>query len=190
MDYSHHNFSPYSANNLNPPSEYSNLSDLLKTKENTISELKRIIQVYEKNTQNQNQKLSNHDSLLIEYNSLLKNYSELENELSLLKNENIQLKAIINKKNQTISEFQRVFDASKSKFELFEQTNNSLTKKIEELESKLRTYPNMVQNNNDLNMRLNEYESKLQLIKDEYNKKEELFKERLNNQEKLAKNTK
>ena len=90
----------------------------------------------------------------------MKNYSELENELSLSKNENIQLKNIINNKNQTINDYQQLFEASKSKFEIFERTNNSLKMKIKELESKLSSLPNIMETNSDLNLKLNEYENK------------------------------
>ena len=186
MDFSNHTFSPNSVKKYN--SEYSNYQDIIKNQEKIINQLKRTIEVYEKNTKNQNQKLSNHDALLIEYNSLLKNYSELENELSAAKEENICLTKKLKEKNQTLCEYQQLFESSKSKFELFEQTNNALKNKIEELESKLKLYPKMQQNNNDLNMKINEYESKLKLIKEECNKKEELFKMRLNNQEKISKN--
>ena len=103
-----------------------NMNNIIKNQEITINELKRTIQVYEKNSQDQIRKLSKHDSLLIEYNSLLKNYSELERELAITKNENIQLKNIINSKNQTISDYQNLVLNSKSKFELFERNNNSL----------------------------------------------------------------
>ena len=146
------NYSSYSGNNVH---------DIIKNQENIINQLKRTIQVYEKNTEEQNQKLANHDSLVIEYNSLMKNYSELENELSLCKNENIQIKNIINKKNQTIAEYQRLFEDSKTKFEMFEQTNNSLKNKIKELESKIASMPNLGHINNDLNLKLNEYENKI-----------------------------
>lgn len=47
----------------------------------------------------------------------------------MLKAENTQLKEIINNKNQTIIDFQGLFEASKSKFDLFNQTNNSLKTK-------------------------------------------------------------
>ena len=49
-----------------------NMNNIIKNQEITINELKRTIQVYEKNSQDQIRKLSKHDSLLIEYNSLLK----------------------------------------------------------------------------------------------------------------------
>ena len=172
------NFSSYSGTNLN---------DIIKNQENIINQLKRTIQVYEKNTEDQIRKLANHDSLVIEYNSLMKNYAELENELSLSKNENIQIKNIINKKNQTISEYQRLFEDSKTKFEMFEQMNNSLKLKIKELESKLASMPNIVQNNSDLNLKLNEYDNRIKLLREEYNRKEDLFKKKLNDQEKMTK---
>ena len=123
-------------NNCRPNYNYSsgnNANDIIKNQENIINQLKRTIQVYEQNAEQQNRKLSNHDSLLIEYNSLMKNYSELEKELSLAKNENMQLKSIINSKNQTIAEYQGLFMESKTKFETYEQTNNSLKLKIKEL---------------------------------------------------------
>ena len=178
MEEGHFNSPSYSGNNLH---------DIIRSQENIINQLKSTIQVYEKNTEEQNRKLSNHDSLIIEYNSLLKNYSELENELNQSKSENIQLKKIINNKNQTIADYQNLFEASKSKFEMFEKTNNSLKLKIQELESKLSSLPNIMENNSDLNLKINEYENRFKLIKDEYNKKEELYRIKLNNQEKLNK---
>ena len=55
----------------------SNLNqNLLKSKDNTIKQLKRKIQAYEKNTEVQNQTLSDYDHLLVEFNSLNKNYSQ------------------------------------------------------------------------------------------------------------------
>ena len=47
------------------------------------------------------------------------NYSQLEQELENLRAENIQLKEILNTENQTIMDFQGLFEASKSKFDLF-----------------------------------------------------------------------
>jgi len=172
----------------NPEKGNQNINEeLIKSKDNTIKQLKRKILAYEKNAEDQNLKLSDYDHLLVEYNSLSVNYSQLEQELENLRAENIQLKEIINTKNQTIIDFQGLFEASKSKFDLFNQTNNSLKMKIAELESKLKLYPNMVKNNDDLNKKIIEYESKLEQIKDEYNKKEEIYKAKLNNQEKLKK---
>ena len=164
-----------------------NYSMIIKNQENLINQLKRTIQVYENNIREQNRKISNHDSLVIEYNSFLKNYSELEKELNLAKNENMQLKNIINSKNQTISDYQKLVQESKSKFELFERNNHSLKLKIEELKQKLSNIPMLEQNNNELNLKLNEYENRIRLIKDEFNKKEELFNIKLANQEKLTK---
>ena len=162
--------------------------ELLKSKDNTIKKLKRKIHAYEKNAQEQNIKLSDYDHLLVEFNSLNKNYTDLEHELEILKNENNQLKEIINTKNQTIIDFQGLFEASKSKFDLFNQTNNTLKEKIVELESKLKMYPNTLKNNEELNQKVLEYASKIERIKDEYNKREELYKVKLNNQEKLTRN--
>ena len=164
-----------------------NANDIIKNQENIINQLKRTIQVYEQNTEQQNRKLSNHDSLLIEYNSLMKNYSELEKELSLAKNENMQLKSIINTKNQTIAEYQGLFLESKAKFETYEQTNNSLKLKIKELESKLSSFPGLMDDNNELNLRIREYENRLKLLREECNKKEELYKVKLDNLEKISK---
>ena len=164
-----------------------NLHDIIKTQENIINQLKSTIQVYEKNSQDQNRKIANHDSLLIEYNSLLKNYSDLERELTITKNDNIQLKNIIESKNQRINEYQNLFEASKSKFEMFEKKNNSLQLTIKELEGKLSNLPVLMQTNNELNLKIDEYENKIKLIRDEFNKKEELFNIKLGNQEKIAK---
>ena len=162
--------------------------EILKSKDNTIKQLKRKIQAYDKNAQEQNLKLSDYDHLLVEYQSLNKNYTQLEQDLELLKTENMQLKEIINSKNQTILDFQGLFEASKSKFDLFNQTNITLKERIAELESKLKMYPNALKNNEDLNQKMMDYESKIERIKDEYNKREELYKIKLINQEKLTKN--
>ena len=162
--------------------------EILKSKDNTIKQLKRKIQAYDKNAKEQNLKLSDYDHLLVEYQSLNKNYTQLEQDLELLKTENMQLKEIINSKNQTILDFQGLFEASKSKFDLFNQTNITLKERIAELESKLKMYPNALKNNEDLNQKMMDYESKIERIKDEYNKREELYKIKLINQEKLTKN--
>ncbi len=171
----------------NDTESFSLNQNLLKTKENTIKQLKRKIQAYEKNTQAQNQKLSDYDHLLVEYNSIKKNYTQLENDLEMIRNENIQLKDIINTKNQTIIDFQGLFEASKSKFDLFNQTNTSLKNRIIELETKLKNYPNILKNKDDLDQKMNDYESKLDQMREEYNTKEELYKVKLNNQEKISK---
>ena len=130
--------------------------EIIKSKDNTIKQLKRKLQAYEKNAQEQNQKLSDYDHLLVEFNSLNKNYSQLENDLEMLKAENMQLKEIINSKNKTIIDFQGLFEVSKSKFDLFNQTNVSLKERIAELESKLKQYPNALKNNEDLNQKITE----------------------------------
>ena len=161
--------------------------NLLKSKDNTIKQLKRKIQAYEKNTEVQNQKLSDYDHLLVEYNSLNKNFSQIQSDLEIIRNENMQLKDIINTKNQTIIDFQGLFEASKSKFDLFSQTNQALKDRIEELESKLKNYPDILKNKEDLNKKMNDYESKIEQMREEYNTKEELYKVKLNNQEKISK---
>ena len=148
---------------------------------------KRKIQAYEKNTEVQNQKLSDYDHLLVEYNSLNKNFSQIQSDLEIIRNENMQLKDIINTKNQTIIDFQGLFEASKSKFDLFSQTNQALKDRIEELESKLKNYPDILKNKEDLNQKMNDYESKIEQMREEYNTKEELYKVKLNNQEKITK---
>ena len=167
---------------IGPPNQ-----DLLKSKNNIIKQLKRKIEAYEKNAQAQNQKLSDYDHLFVEYNSLSKNFSQIQSDLDMIRNENMQLKDIINTKNQTIIDFQGLFEASKSKFDLFNQTNTALKARIEELEAKLKTYPDIMKNKEDLNQRMNDYETKIEQMKEEYNTKEELYKVKLNNQEKITK---
>ena len=104
----------------NPEKGNQNINEeLIKSKDNTIKQLKRKILAYEKNAEDQNLKLSDYDHLLVEYNSLSVNYSQLEQELENLRAENIQLKEILNTENQTIMDFQGLFEASKSKFDLF-----------------------------------------------------------------------
>ena len=49
----------------------------IKFQEDQIKQLKRALKAYQKNTQEQNQKLSSQDNLLIEYYSLNKNYTEI-----------------------------------------------------------------------------------------------------------------
>ena len=192
-DISDNNYNEYDLNNIqeldydigNPSID----QEIIKTKDKTIKHLKRKIKAYEKNNEDQNLKLSDYDHLLVEYNSLKKNYSQLEQDFELLRNENIQLKEVINSKNQSIIDFRGLFEASKSKFDLFNQTNNTLKQKISELESKLKLYPNIAKNNDELNQRMAEYESKIDEIKEEFNKREELYKVKLNNQEKLNRST-
>ena len=161
--------------------------NLLKSKNNIIKQLKRKIEAYEKNAQAQNQKLSDYDHLFVEYNSLSKNFAQIQSDLDMIRNENMQLKDIINTKNQTIIDFQGLFEASKSKFDLFNQTNTALKARIEELEAKLKTYPDILKNKEDLNQKMNDYETKIEQMKEEYNTKEELYKVKLNNQEKITK---
>ena len=74
--------------------------DLLKSKDNTIKQLKRKIQAFEKNTEIQNQKLSDYDHLLVEFKSLNKINLQLKSDLEIISKENFQLKDIINTKNQ------------------------------------------------------------------------------------------
>lgn len=125
----------------------SNLNQtLLRTKDNTIKQLKRKIQAYEKNTESLNQKLSDYDYLLVEYNSINKNYLQLKNDMEIISNENLQLKDIINTKNQKILDFQGLFEASKSKFDFFNQANTALKARITELEEKLKIVPNILKN--------------------------------------------
>jgi len=96
---------------------------------------------------------------------------------------------MINSKNQNMVDFYGLLDASKSKFDLFNQTNLSQKEKISELESKLKMYQKMKNNNADMEQRMAEYESKIQQIKEEFNKKEDLYKIKLNNQERLYQTT-
>lgn len=165
--------------------ENPNISQELMTKNKKIKHLKRKIQAYEKNAENQNLKLSKYDHILIEYTTLKKKYIKLQQDFELIRNENIQLKEMINSKNQNMIDFYGLLDASKSKFDMFNQTNLSQKEKISELESKLKMYQKMKNNNSDMEQRMADYESKLRQIKEEYNKKEELYKMKLNNQERL-----
>ena len=165
--------------------ENQNISQELITKNKKIKHLKRKIQAYEKNAENQNLKLSDYDHMLIENSTLKKKFIKLQQDFQLIQNENIQLKEMINSKNQSMIDFYGLLDASKSKFDLFNQANLSQKEKILELESKLKMYQKMKNNNTDMEQRMAEYESKMQQIKEEYNKKEELYKVKLNNQERL-----
>ena len=90
-----------------------NQNILLQSKENLIQQLKSKIDAYEKNADEQNQKLSDYDHLLVEFNSINQNYSQMQQDLEIFKSENAQLKEIINTKNQTIADFQNLFQASK-----------------------------------------------------------------------------
>ena len=160
---------------------------LLQSKENLIQQLKSKIDAYEKNADEQNQKLSDYDHLIVEYNSLKANYAQMEQDLELIKAENIQLKEIINSKNQTISEFQGLFEASKSKFELFNQTNASLRAKIAELESQLKSSSNDENQGFNLKDKIAEYEIKMEQMSQDFSNKEDLYKVKLENMEKTIK---
>ena len=166
---------------VSPPQNISQLQNSL------INQLKTQISAYENTFQEQNKKLIAYDNLIIDYNSLNNNYTELENELKSLKSENNQLKNIINNKNKTISEFQNLFNESKTKFYLLNQLNTSLQSKIDDLEKKLREVPNTLQTNNMLLNKINEYEKEILRLKDENKKREEIFKFQLDSQEKIIK---
>ena len=160
---------------------------LLQSKENLIQQLKRKIEAYEKNADEQNQKLSDYDHLIVEFNSIKASYAQMEQDLELIKTENIQLKDIINSKNQTISEFQGLFEASKSKFELFNQTNSSLRAKIAELESQLKSSSTDENQGFNLKDKIVEYETKFEQMSQDFSNKEDLYKVKLANMEKTIK---
>ena len=161
----------------------------IKFQEDQIKQLKRALKAYQKNTQEQNQKLSSQDNLLIEYNSLNKNYTEIESLLAQYKAENARLKEIIEGKNLTITEFQKVIKISESKFQLYDEANLALKLKNEELETKLKVLPELIANNGDLNQKMNGYEAKIENLKNESEKKEELYKVKLANMERINKST-
>ena len=164
-----------------------NQNILLQTKENLIKQLKRKIDALEKNAEEQNQKLSDYDHLLVEFNSINANYSQMEQDLEMIKAENAQLKDLINTKNQAISEFQGLFEASKSKFELFNQTNSSLKARIMELESQLNLSSNNEKSGYNLKDKISEYESQIEQMTQEFANKEDLYKVKLANLEKTIK---
>ena len=120
---------------------------------------------------------------------MTQNYSLIEHELKLIKSENKKLKLTIKEKNNRIKDFQNIFQTSKTKFDLFNQTNNSLQLKIIDLESKLKNYPNLNKKIEELNNKIQEYETKFQQIKEEYLKKEELYKIKISNQERISQST-
>ena len=160
--------------------------EIIKSKNDKIRKLKRQIKAYESNAEDQNLKLSDYDNLLIEYKVLKQNCSLMEQELIILRQQNNNLKGIIKNKNNDIKDFQGLFKTSKSKFDLFNQTNESLKMKISELESKLKSYPNVKKKNEELNKKIQEYEIKLKQVKEEFSKTEEIHKLKLLNQEKLS----
>ena len=164
-----------------------NQNMLLQSKENQIKQLKRKIEAFEKNAEEQNQKLSDYDHLLVEFNSINSNYTQMQQDLDLIKAENAQLKDILNTKNQTISEFQGLFEASKSKFELFNQTNASLKSRIIELEAQLKSSSNNQNQGFDLKDKVTEYESTIDQMNQEFSNKEDLYKVKLANMEKTIK---
>ena len=160
---------------------------LLQSKDNLIKQLQRKIEAFEKNAEEQNQKLSDYDHLLVEFNSINQNYTQMQQDLDLIKAENAQLKDIINSKNQTINDFQGLFQASKSKFELFNQTNASLKSRIMELESQLKGAAIDEKSGINLREKINEYESRMEQMSQEFANKEDLYKVKLANMEKTIK---
>ena len=64
-----------------------NQNMLLQSKENQIKQLKRKIEAFEKNAEEQNQKLSDYDHLLVEFNSINSNYTQMQQDLDLIKAE-------------------------------------------------------------------------------------------------------
>ena len=87
----------------------------------------------------------------------------MQQDLDLMKAENKQLKDIINSKSQTINDFQGLFQASKSKFELFNQTNANLKTRIMELESQLKGESIDEKSGVNFQDKINEYESRMDL---------------------------
>ena len=87
----------------------------------------------------------------------------MQQDLDLMKAENKQLKDIINSKNQTINDFQGLFQASKSKFELCNQTNANLKTRIMELESQLKGESIDEKSGVNFQDKINEYESRMDL---------------------------
>ena len=87
----------------------------------------------------------------------------MQQDLDLMKAENKQLKDIINSKNQTINDFQGLFQASKSKLELFNQTNANLKTRIMELESQLKGESIDEKSGVNFQDKINEYESRMDL---------------------------
>jgi len=164
-----------------------NQNMLLQSKENQIKQLERKIEAFEKNAEEQNQKLSDYDHLLVEFNSINSNYTQIQQDLDLIKAENAQLKDILNTKNQTISEFQGLFEASKSKFELFNQTNATLKSRILELEAQLKSSSNNEKSSSDLKDKITNYESMIEQMNQEFSNKEDLYKVKLSNMEKTIK---
>ena len=155
-----------------------NMQELIKIQNSTINKLKSQIDIYKAQIKELNERISSCDHLIIDYNSLKNNYSKLEKELYCLKKENCQLKSMINSKNKTISEFQFLFGQTKSKFALMNNLNDSLQKKINFLESQIKSGSNNINLNinTDLNDKINDYNLKIKKIKDECNKSEKEFK--------------
>ena len=155
-----------------------NMQELIKIQNSTINKLKSQIDIYKTQIKELNERISSCDHLIIDYNSLNNNYSKLEKELFCLKKENYQLKSMINSRNKTISEFQFLFGQTKSKFALMDNLNDSLQKKINFLESQIKSASNNINIdiNTDLNDKINDYNLKIKKIKDECNKSEKEFK--------------
>ena len=151
-----------------------NMQELIKIQNTTINKLKSQIDIYKTQIKELNERISSCDHLIIDYNSLNNNYSKLEKELYCLKKENYQLKSMINSRNKTISEFQFLFGQTKSKFALMDNLNDSLQKKINFLESQIKSGPKNINIdiNTDLNDKINDYNLKIKKIKDECNKSE------------------
>ena len=155
-----------------------NMQELIKIQNSTINKLKSQIDIYKTQIKELNERISSCDHLIIDYNSLNNNFSKLEKELFCLKKENYQLKSMINSRNKTISEFQFLFGQTKSKFALMDNLNDSLQKKINFLESQIKSGPKNINIdiNTDLNDKINDYNLKIKKIKDECNKSEKEFK--------------
>ena len=155
-----------------------NMQELIKIQNSTINKLKSQIDIYKTQIKELNERISSCDHLIIDYNSLNNNYSKLEKELYCLKKENYQLKSIINSRNKTISEFEFLFGQTKTKFALMDNLNDSLQKKINILESQIKSGSNNinVELNKDLNDKISDYNLKIKKIQDECTRSENNFK--------------
>ena len=97
---------------------------LLQSKDDIIKQLKRKIEAYEKNAEEQNQKLSDYDHLLVEFNSINQNYSQMQQDLEIFKSEKYK------NKNKFNIPFTSRNDISKNKiyklYELYSKTANTI----------------------------------------------------------------
>ena len=148
-----------------------NIKDSLSIKESSNTEQNSDIDFL-------NQKIIAQKNNISYLKSRLKNYKNSQNEILRLKQELAKLEAAIKGKNKIISEFQKLTEITKTKFELYiSKAHNQL----KEYNRKSNNYPNLEKENIKLNEKLVALNNENKSLKQKYQEIEDKNKIELDN---------